>query len=580
MVQKVFSFVFSLFILIFFFTYVFPTSIYADPTPAPSIASIKVMASIVRPLKVDPTDKFKLSLYFPSDPTSQLNFDPNLINDGNTSVVDVYFLLDDKSAAPNLFFCFKDDPDTCVNDPKRNLWGIDKDSDFSGKINPTNSVPGGVNDDNILDRFKTIVGDPSLVDPNNIVHVRVCGSSNDWVDSWGQCDGKAAKTGYDNLWFHPSHTNRVTLYESILTSGQIKSNKTSDDTGQLNQLGDVQFYIHHFYPFVYLSENRSDTFALATPVITTDPASGSSIYAIPKDGIPDPGKTADNQGYITLPFSNNTDLQLAVRLAGRKLGKSRGDNDNNYSVMLKNNAETYKRQFCTTVKLPNDIEFKNAVNIEPIVFNKLHPGNYTLEVKEQVGETRSGIQKGIGIGLAGTLVGASIGAFIVQQANACDQGFAFWRIDVAVEKAGAATLNSPAYQLVVKYIEKDPDQIDTASALLGIANTGNHPSCTNYDAANKDCKEASIGIWKFSTDPAGFVTRIMSFLLSIAGMITTALMIAAGYQFIISRGDKQKLQAARDRIVSLITGLLFIIFSLVILQFITVTILHLPGFGQ
>ena len=48
----------------------------------------------------------------------------------------------------------------------------------------------------------------------------------------------------------------------------------------------------------------------------------------------------------------------------------------------------------------------------------------------------------------------------------------------------------------------------------------------------------------------------------------------------ISRGDKEKLQAARETITAAIVGLLFIVLSIVILEIIGVDILKIPGFSR
>jgi hypothetical protein len=48
----------------------------------------------------------------------------------------------------------------------------------------------------------------------------------------------------------------------------------------------------------------------------------------------------------------------------------------------------------------------------------------------------------------------------------------------------------------------------------------------------------------------------------------------------ISQGNPEKIQAAREQLTAAIVGLLFIIFSLVIIQVLGYDILHIPGFGQ
>lgn len=88
------------------------------------------------------------------------------------------------------------------------------------------------------------------------------------------------------------------------------------------------------------------------------------------------------------------------------------------------------------------------------------------------------------------------------------------------------------------------------------------------------CKTA---LGKIFTDPANFVRSFFGILLSLAGGIAIILIILSGYRLMSSGGNPEKVQAAREQLTSAIVGLLFIIFSLSILQIIGVDILHIPG---
>lgn len=87
----------------------------------------------------------------------------------------------------------------------------------------------------------------------------------------------------------------------------------------------------------------------------------------------------------------------------------------------------------------------------------------------------------------------------------------------------------------------------------------------------------STALGDISTSPAGFVRSIFGILLSLAGGIAVILIIVSGYKLMSSQGNPEKVQAAREQLTSAIIGLLFIIFSITILQIIGVDILHLPG---
>jgi len=68
-------------------------------------------------------------------------------------------------------------------------------------------------------------------------------------------------------------------------------------------------------------------------------------------------------------------------------------------------------------------------------------------------------------------------------------------------------------------------------------------------------------------------------MLAISGVVALIFIIVSGYRFMLSQGNPEAVQEARESLTSAIVGLLFIIFALVILQLITVNILHIPGFN-
>jgi len=75
------------------------------------------------------------------------------------------------------------------------------------------------------------------------------------------------------------------------------------------------------------------------------------------------------------------------------------------------------------------------------------------------------------------------------------------------------------------------------------------------------------------------LTTVFSIALSIAGVVALGLIIFSGYRLMISQGNPEQVKNAREQLTAAIIGLLFIIFSLVILQIIGFNILKIPGFG-
>ena len=82
----------------------------------------------------------------------------------------------------------------------------------------------------------------------------------------------------------------------------------------------------------------------------------------------------------------------------------------------------------------------------------------------------------------------------------------------------------------------------------------------------------------FETDPMRFIGRLFSIVLGGSGGVAILLIMRAGYQMMTARGNQEGLQKAREQIVAAVVGLVFIIFSFVLLQAIGNDILRVPGF--
>lgn len=107
------------------------------------------------------------------------------------------------------------------------------------------------------------------------------------------------------------------------------------------------------------------------------------------------------------------------------------------------------------------------------------------------------------------------------------------------------------------------------------------PNCNKLaNGVNSGCASVDTALGSISTDPGGLVGSILRILLSVSGGVALLLIIAGGYQLMVSQGNPEKVKEARERITAAIVGLIFIIFSVTILQIIGVTILQLPGFNK
>ncbi len=80
-------------------------------------------------------------------------------------------------------------------------------------------------------------------------------------------------------------------------------------------------------------------------------------------------------------------------------------------------------------------------------------------------------------------------------------------------------------------------------------------------------------------DQESIITQLVRIGLGIAGGVALLMILAGAFMLSTSQGEPKVAGEAKELITSAVIGLLFIIFSVTILQFIGVTILHIPGFG-
>jgi hypothetical protein len=121
---------------------------------------------------------------------------------------------------------------------------------------------------------------------------------------------------------------------------------------------------------------------------------------------------------------------------------------------------------------------------------------------------------------------------------------------------------------------------------IGPALPGSHYKCSTAPTYEQKCGKSGkhpdscdTAIGWFGYTPEAFFKSVIQIFLALGGTILLFTIILNGYKFMASQGDPEKVKEAREAITSAVAGLLIIIFSLVILQFITSTVLHLPGFN-
>lgn len=82
------------------------------------------------------------------------------------------------------------------------------------------------------------------------------------------------------------------------------------------------------------------------------------------------------------------------------------------------------------------------------------------------------------------------------------------------------------------------------------------------------------------TEPKALVEGIVRFVSLASGGIAFLIMVFGAFRMITAVGNPDSIKAGREQFISAVYGLLFIIFSVLLLQFIGVDILGIPGFSR
>lgn len=269
---------------------------------------------------------------------------------------------------------------------------------------------------------------------------------------------------------------------------------------------------------------------------------------------PTTGITSDNS------FNAPTKLTLTFDNTDEKSIRAGGIRQNNYQLMLVKVGGGYTNTVCGILnsdknqKSPPTVGFTFSTDmyLYTPTFRKIDGGNkplgigrYVLLVREQIDDDSAG---------------------------RCNGGFTYYKQLITIGKTGGNT----------QKLEKDPSN-EEAQGMLENAPPALpcnlDPKVANNGLDdNGNCRTVSTAIGPIDVDPQKFIASLFQLVLSIAGFAAIIIILIASYNIMFSGGNKEKLAAARDTITAVVLGLLFIIFSIVILKIIGVDILRIPGF--
>lgn len=165
--------------------------------------------------------------------------------------------------------------------------------------------------------------------------------------------------------------------------------------------------------------------------------------------------------------------------------------------------------------------------------------------------------------------------------------------DVTVPPSGTVEskfgpLQNGDYTLEIKYsgrtiktialkIRDNGGSVDSNGGSGGVSTEPGVNLCAqNPGEVATTCKTA---LGDIPVDPVGLTQKVLSISLGLAGGIALIFMVYGSIKILISSGDPKKIGEGRDIIVAAVSGLIFLILSVLILKFIGISILPNNPFG-
>ncbi len=314
------------------------------------------------------------------------------------------------------------------------------------------------------------------------------------------------------------------------------------------------FWAGSFYPFSLTYKDESNVYHAMT--------SGGFYMSRVYPNV----KVSPDKNLVAGP---NSTIQVSI-LGGRRppYQDSKVDKRNNYFISMKGGLGAYSKAQCTYT-INGGYNGINFLDLKT-------PGTYTINVYDQTGEdnkSKSTI----------TQTAADYSNSWGQTGHRdCSPGFLYTTITCILTDPKKDSNGGTCSTQI-----NDPGGSEYR-AFLEAMNIINKYSGSGYPCGGgkrvsrtSECKFIETAIGRISVEsPEKFILSIFQFALVIAAFGGVILIMVSGYMMMISAGDKEKVQGARETITAAIVGLLFIVLSIVILEIIGVDILRLPGFTR
>lgn len=337
----------------------------------------------------------------------------------------------------------------------------------------------------------------------------------------------------------------------------------------LNPDSDGKFIIPDVNPIGKTDDSGSGgKFIAKTYSVRIDPALGGNNDSVCEASFNIVGTATGPDNYCAINIvdigstKTKNPLKFTVKFTGDPATDPSLHADSMHHVYITDNDTGQKFTFAAATNVLEGA-VNNGVGDGYIPFDVLSTGGYSIEVMENdpsiifQNEGRSCTKGDVHTGPNGGYVGCIVDADCGHHNTAC--------------KDQANCLCLPA---IVSPVPGQPNEIGAPVCRTPSAEEGRNP-CVDQGGNNFICQTA---IGAIGTSASGFAKSVLQLFLALAGVILLFIIILNGYKFITSQGDPEKVKEARESITSAIAGLIVVALAIVILQFITFTVLGLPGF--
>lgn len=139
----------------------------------------------------------------------------------------------------------------------------------------------------------------------------------------------------------------------------------------------------------------------------------------------------------------------------------------------------------------------------------------------------------------------------------------------------STVVNTAPFDLCAQVPEKDQAECRKCTEVTTTVNDHSEGETTPRDVI--ETKNIWTAIGCIPTSKEGILAAFLTAGLSIGGGVVLLMILAAAFQLTTSKGDPKATEEARGKITSAVGGLLFIIFSMALLNTIGIKILQIPG---